>query len=234
MGNLAQYSADYPGVLVKTVEEEFDNKPLCLFLQGASGDIDTYYTNVSAENDPVRWMDWSGKRLGSAAAATARKVETSESADSGLEFVEDVIPFRWRWAEGKFEEVMRRENPASLLEFYMPEIKNELLLRMTTIVIDKRIALMSMPGEAFVEFQMNWRDRCPIEHSLFLGCANGFFSYFPTIRAAVEGGHGGGLWTRVEVGAGERMVDRAVVRTYEMLGKLTPTPQPIKLWRSSI
>ena len=73
---------------------------------------------------------------------------------------------------------------------------------------------------------MDWRARCPVTDCLFLGYANGFFSYFPTIKAAVEGGHGGALWTRVEPGAGERMVDNAVIRTYEMLGRLSDKPEP--------
>jgi len=32
----------------------------------------------------------------------------------------------------------------------------------------------------------------------------------------------------VEVGAGERMVDHAIVRTYEMLGRLSDMPEDLK------
>ena len=76
---------------------------------------------------------------------------------------------------------------------------------------------------------MEWRARCPVEHDLFAGYTNGFVSYLPTIRAAVEGGHGGAFWTRVEPGAAERLVDNAVIRTYEMLGRLTPAPRPVRV-----
>lgn len=231
MGNLQQYSADYPGVVANIVEKEFNCE--CLFLQGASGDIDTYYTNVPAENDPIKWMNWSGQKLASVAATVAHSLRTSVSKEPSLDFIDEHHAFRWRWAEGEFEKTMRKVNPEKLVEFYMPAIKKELLLRTTTILIDQRIAIMTMPGEAFVDFQMNWRDRCPVENSFFVGCANGFFSYFPTIRGAAEGGHGGALWTRVEVGAGERMVDRAVKNTYQLLGKFTTAPRPIKIWHSS-
>ena len=55
--------------------------------------------------------------------------------------------------------------------------------------------------------------------------ANGFFSYFPTIRAATEGGHGAkNVWARIEPGAGERMVDHSIIRIFEMLGRLTDDP----------
>lgn len=228
MGNLRQYSADFPGVMTKIVEQEFENQPLCLFLQGAAGDIDTYYTNVPLECDPVKWMNWTGERLGSVAARVAKGIGTEAFVEPSLKFAEDLLSFRWRWAPGKFEEAMRKANPQKLLEFYMPQVKRELQLPVATILINRRIAITSMPGEPFVEFQMNWRARCPAEDSFFVGYANGFFSYLPTIRAAAEGGHGGGFWTRVEPGAGERMVDHAIVKVYEMLEKLTPAPVPVK------
>jgi neutral ceramidase len=233
MGNLQQYSADFPGVTVRRVEQEFGDNPLCLFLQGASGDIDTYYTNVPLENDPVKWMTWSGEKLGAAAANIAKAIQVRESTNPKLAFVEDRLTFRWRWGKGEFEKAMKRVNSPALLEFYMPSVREELQVRTTTVLIDNQIAIMSMPGEGFVEFQMDWRTRCPVESSFFVGCANGFFSYFPTIQAAAEGGHGGAFWTRVEVGAGERMVDQAVIRTHEMLGRFTSAPRPVKVWHSS-
>ncbi len=62
--------------------------------------------------------------------------------------------------------------------------------------------------------------------SLFAGYANGYFGYFPTIRAAVEGGYGAeGLVARTEVGAGESMLDTGLIRLHTMLGQLKPLPQ---------
>lgn len=224
MGKLEKYSADFPGVMCRIVEEAFGGQALCLFLQGAGGNIDTYYTGVPLEQDPVKWLEWTGDRLGREAARVAKAIQTEAVPEATLDYAQDLLGFRWRWGPGKFEEVMRKVNPPKLLEYYMPEIKPELHLPVTTLLINKRIAMMSVPGEAFVEFQMNWRDRCPVRDCFFLGYANGFFSYLPTIRATVEGGHGGALWTRVEPGAGERMVDHAVVKIYEMLGWLKDTP----------
>ena len=51
MANLRQYSADFPGVMCQTLEQAFDGRPLCFFLNGAAGDIDPYYTGVPAEQD---------------------------------------------------------------------------------------------------------------------------------------------------------------------------------------
>src|SRR5439155_25525 len=127
-----QYSADYPGVMTQTVEKAFDGKPLCMFLQGAPGDINVYNATTPLEQDPV-------------------------------------------------------------------------------------------------EFQINWRDRCPTGDAFFLGYANGYYGYFPTIQAATEGGYGAASATTwMEVGAGERMVNHALVRLYEMLGRLTDLPEDLK------
>lgn len=50
-----------------------------------------------------------------------------------------------------------------------------------------------------------------------------------TIRAAAEGGYGGAdSDTYIAVGAGERMVDQAVMRIYDMLGRLTDKPEDLK------
>jgi hypothetical protein len=88
---------------------------------------------------------------------------------------------------------------------------------------------MTMPGEPFVDFQINWRDRCPVREAFFLGYGNGYVGYFPTIRAASLGGYGAASATSwVEVGAGERMVDHAVARVYEMLGRLSDLPEDLK------
>ncbi len=88
---------------------------------------------------------------------------------------------------------------------------------------------MTMPGEPFVDFQIDWRKRCPVPGNLLLGYTNGYNGYFPTIRAAARGGYGASsVTTWVEVGAGEQMVDRALVRVYEMLGKLRPAPEDLQ------
>lgn len=55
------------------------------------------------------------------------------------------------------------------------------------------------------------------------------FGYFPTIRATTYGGYGAGnTATRVELGAADRMVNQALIRAYEFLGRLRETPEDLK------
>ena len=224
-----RYSADYPGVMNRVVEEKFGGKALSFFLQGAPGDINPYYAVTPLEEDPVKWRDWTGERLGSEAARVAAEIHTQNVAEPKIEFAEESIPVKLRWDPDKFH--------AALLKFLGPHaadteelhVKAEFPISTATVLINKQIALMTVPGEPFVDFQMNWRDRCPVPTALLLGYTNGYNGYFPTIAAASRGGYGAAsASTWVEVGAGERLVDRSVAKVYEMLGRLTNMPDELK------
>jgi hypothetical protein len=119
------------------------------------------------------------------------------------------------------------EDHADLLDNDNP--RRELSVPVTTVLINRTIALVGLPGEPFVDFQINWRGRCPVRDAFFVGYANGYLDYFPTIRAAAEGGYGGAdSDTYIAVGAGERMLDQALIRVYEMLGRLVDVPEDLK------
>jgi hypothetical protein len=97
------------------------------------------------------------------------------------------------------------------------------------VLINKRIAIATMPGEPFVDYQISWRERCPAHNAFLIGYANGYYGYFPTIVSATLGGYGAANpATWVEVGAGDRMLDDAVTTTYQLLNRLKPAPEDVK------
>jgi hypothetical protein len=230
-----KYSADYVGVMAKTVEQSVSEAaggtPLCFFLQGGDGDINPYYADTSQANDAIKKRDWTGEQLGVEAARVAKRIRTQSVPDASLQFAEDSITFPVRWDAQKFRQGMLSKygpavyaDHAELLNHDPPPEK--LPLTVTTLLLNKTIALMSMSGEPFVDFQMNWRDRCPVRRTFFVGYANGYDDYLPTVRAASEGGYGAGdSNTYMAVGAGERLVNQALVRVYEMLGRLADEPE---------
>ena len=223
-----RYSADYPGVMTRTVEEAFGNKPVCFFLQGAAGDINAYYSVVPLAEGAMKLRDWTGNRLGQEAARVARSIQTKIATRPSLDYAETSPTFRFRWNVEKFHEAClgSAHNDPKILDAYYPSTEPEQQLPVGTVLINREIAFMSMPGEPFVEFQMEWRERCPVRDSFFLGYANGYYGYLPTVRAATEGGYGAASTsTWMEVGAGDRMVNTAVVKTYEMLGRLLDGPE---------
>ena len=226
-----QYSADFVGVMASTVETGFDHAPLCFYLQGGDGDINPYYATTALSDDAIAKRDWTGKELGEQVVRVGKSIHTEIPREPAIDFADDVLSFPLRWNAKTFR--------AHLLDTYGPKVfedhadllaqdppPDHLELHVTTLLLNKRIALIGMPGEPFVNFQISWKDQCPVQDALFLGYTNGYFDYFPTIEAAAQGGYGAGdSNTYVEVGAGERMLRQALTRVYEMLGRLRDSPE---------
>lgn len=224
-----RYSADFPGVMNRVVEEQLGGHALSFFLQGAPGDINPYYAVTPIEQDAVKWRDWTGERLGREAARVAAGIHTRKTTEPSIEFAEDSLNLRLRWDAGKFREALLKFLGPQGMEVYGAQIKPEFQVPVTTVLINKEIAIMTMPGEPFVDFQMAWRDRCPVPVAFLLGYTNGYAGYFPTIAAASRGGYGAAsASTWVEPGAGERIIDNAVVEIYKLLGRLTDLPDDLK------
>jgi neutral ceramidase len=224
-----RYSADFPGVMNRVVEEKFGGRTLSFFLQGAPGDINPYYAVTPIEQDAARERDWTGERLGREAARVAAEIHTQNAAESTIEFAEESIPVRLRWDADKFRAALMKFLGPQGMDTYGADVRSEFQISTSTVLINKQIALMTVPGEPFVDFQMNWRDRCPVPTALLMGYTNGYYGYFPTVAAASRGAYGAAsASTWVEVGAGERLVDRSVAKVYEMLGRLTNMPDDLK------
>jgi hypothetical protein len=65
------------------------------------------------------------------------------------------------------------------------------------------------------------KERARVKQLFFFGYANGYHQYFPTIEAVAEGGYGAdNAVSPVAVGAGEQMMDTALIWIYQMLGKI--------------
>lgn len=220
-----RFSADYPGVMCKVVEQEFGGKPLAFFVQGAPGDINVFDATTPMKQNAIARRDWAGETLGKAAASAAKQIQTSADPNSSIDFSEDPLTFKLRWDPKKFrEELMREINPIAF-ETFAPPIQKSMQLPVTTALIDRNIAILGMPGEPFVGFQMNMRARCPVRDCFFLGYTNGYYGYFPTIKAATEGGYGAqSATTWVQVGAGEQMENQGLIEIYRMLGRLPDAP----------
>jgi neutral ceramidase len=221
-----EYSADFPGVMTQTVEEAFGGKPLCFFLQGAPGDINPFYAVTRLEEDAVHWRDWTGQHLGEAAVRVAKEIRTDPEADASIDYKEDLLTFHLRWDLEKFRQALMQALGPKGFAAYFAGLKPEFQLPVTTVLINRRLAFLAMPGEPFVDFQINWRDRCPVPDAFLLAYANGYYGYFPTIRASTEGGYGAASSsTVIEPGAGERMVDEGVIEVYRMLGRYHDLPE---------
>lgn len=223
------YSADFVATTLGTVSAAFPGKPLCLFLQGADGDINPYFATTPIDQGAAEKRDWTGHELGSEAVRIAKEVH-SQPSEGSLDFAEDALVFPLRWDSQKFHDGLLHAYGPLVFQDHADRLAaspppSQLALPVTTLLINKQIAMVGMPGEPFVEFGINLRDRCPVETCLLLGYTNGYFDYLPTILAASQGGYGAGdSDTYVAIGAGERMLNHSIIRIYEMRGELRPVP----------
>jgi len=224
-----QYSADFPAAMNRTVEEALGAKVTSFFLQGAPGDINPYHAVTPLQEDAIKKREWTGQRLGAEAARVAKEIHTENVPAASIDFREETLNFKLRWSQEKFQAGLLKFLGPKTLDLMGSPIRPVIESRVTAVLINRQIAIATVPGEPFVDFQTNWRDRCPTSTAFLFGYTNGYHGYFPTISATSRGGYGAAsASTWVEPGAGERIVDWAVVKTYEMLGKLSDLPDDLK------
>jgi hypothetical protein len=201
-----RWSADWPGAMAAMVEKE-SGAP-CLFLQGAAGDLTI---NRARGNTPELF----GELVAKEALAVAREVKCETLPAPTLQTAEEDFTFASR---------RPRTNPpvgSAPSSFYEREYASGVRPHLSVALLCGRIGFVGVSGEFFCNHALRLRERARLEHLFFLGYCNDHQMYFPTIEAVAEGGYGTeGYSAPAEVGAGERMMDRALVLLYQMRGKL--------------
>ena len=216
------YSPDYPGEMRRYVEQQMGG--MAFFLQGAPGDINPYYDKTTLIEDAVGLMRETGRKLGAEAVRVARTIRTAAPEHPRIQTKTVVLEARNRWNLEKLRPVLQER-------YHIEPIRGGRLLAdhmqlpVTALLIDQRLAFVGMPGEPFVEFEMQLRAKSPLPDSFLIGYTNGYFAYFPTIAAAVRGGYGAdSTVVPTEAGTGERMLNTGLISIYELLGRLKEQP----------
>ena len=214
-GEILKFSADYPGFMMNFVEKEL-NAP-CVFIQGASGDMSANAINVTGPQG-------FGEQLGAECVKLAKAMETVAPARPSVKGRVDRFHFTTR---------IDLNNPAVMALYgaaFFPELirnfaedyKDGMHPELNTVLINREIAIVGGAGEFFSNHAVRLRDRSYVKHTLFFGYCNGYMNYFPTIEAISEGGYGADApVSPAQVGAGEEMMNKALINIYSMLGKIT-------------
>lgn len=217
--SLLKFSADWPGAMAGLVEKE-TGAP-CLFLQGAAGDLSPDSTRQRGDADEY------GKALGQEVLKLAKGVRCEALKKGTLQVEEDEFAFGSR-VDLKNDAVKFAFSRAffpELIAFYEREYREGIRPRLTTVLLDGRVGFVGVSGEFFCGHALALKRRARLEHVFFLGYCNDYHQYFPTIEAAAEGGYGADApVSPAEVGAGERMMDRALIRLYRMRGRMPSLP----------
>ncbi len=99
----------------------------------------------------------------------------------------------------------------------------------TTVVLNGDLAIVGVPGEPFCQHAVRLRQRAYLPSVLVFGYCNDHLLYFPTIEAASEGGYGADPQVSpIAIGAGETMMNQALISIYRLVGKFPgqPVPEP--------
>ena len=209
-----EYSADYPGAMMAAVERGVGGQ--AMFLQGAAGDINPFWDKTSLADGAYEQMRSMGETIGAAVVRVRRELFFAdvESIALGVERVQ--ISPRWDIDDPAIRAGVRRD--------YVERFGREGEAEVKTLLIGPDLALVSFPGEFFVEHGLRLKDESVVINTLFVGYSNGHLGYFPTIKAAAQGGYGAGSSTVVEVGAGELLVNRALINLAYLSGQVSRTP----------
>jgi hypothetical protein len=207
---LLQFSADYPGALVALVEKE--TAAPCLFLQGAAGDLST---NPGEHAGPEKF----GQALGREVLSLARTIRCAPLDGAALAVREEDLSFAARIDLGNplTRAALDRAFFPALVGFYRNEYRGGVRPHLTVALLDGRIGFVGVSGEFFCGHSLSLKRRARLEHLFFLGYCNDYQQYFPTIEAASEGGYGTEPpVSPAELGAGERIMDRALIHLYDL------------------
>ncbi len=195
------YSADYPGAMKREIESEIPGA-LALFVQGGAGDINPYRDKEPVAGQGFQAMEEMGQTLGKYVVSI---LKTSKPVSGALKTYSEVLDVRNRW------------NAAEKIP-----------IGWTAGAFGNSFCFAALPGEPFVELQITFRQKAECGNAMLFGysySAGGVWAgYIPTILASVQGGYGADYNTTVEVGTGERLIDRAVVKLFELRGLLKDLP----------
>lgn len=207
------FSADYPGALAALVEKE-TGAP-CLFLQGAAGDL-------SANPGPERGPKAFGEMLGREVLGMAKQITCATPERPKLQIVEEDFQFKSRvdlnnpLVRATFVKAFYK----GLVDFYVGEYRQGVRPHLTLALLNGSTGFVGVSGEFFCSHSLELKRRARLEHVFFLGYCNDYQQYFPTIEAAAEGGYGADAGVaNAELGAGEQMMNRALLHLYHLRGR---------------
>jgi len=208
-----RFSADYVGAMKAEVEKATGAR--VIFMQGAAGD--------QSVNAPNRDYQAFGQALAKEVIKVATALTPQEVSSPSLEVKEDRFKFSSRTdlsnslVRGLYEKAFFPE----LIPNYADEYADGVRPRLTVALLNGEIAMVGVSGEFFSNHSIRLKERARVKQLFFFGYCNGYHQYFPTIEAVAEGGYGADNQVApAEVGAGEQVMNTALMWIYQLLGKI--------------
>jgi neutral ceramidase len=200
-----KWSADYPGAMRAKVEAAMPGTQ-CMFVQGGAGDINPLWEGrTGKEDEDFKTMQTMGELLGAQVLRSVKDIKPTAPVRYPIQTASEILKFSDRWEKDRTLEV-----------------------GITTVLINREIAIATVPGEPMHRFQTYWKQHADVPYPLFYGytySSGGVWpGYIPDIRSAAYGGYGADVTTRVEVGAGETIMAHHLINMYKLLGMWREKP----------
>ncbi|UCD27803.1 MAG: neutral/alkaline non-lysosomal ceramidase N-terminal domain-containing protein [Planctomycetota bacterium] len=212
-----EYSADYPYYLEHELRKITDDKFVSIFGIGTCGDVNhidvKIKTKPSARQIGTRlaetvrnalpklcFLDSPSLAIKSAKIAVPMQQYNSEQVVQAAQSMDKVatrkLPFLKRVEAYKIMDLQLRKGPLLPLEVQVFRFGNDL-------------AIVTLPGEVFVELGLAIKKASPFKNTLVIELANDAPGYIPTQKAFAEGSYET-VNSRIRSGGGEMMVETAV------------------------
>jgi neutral ceramidase len=193
-----KYSADYPGAMQAKVESQMNGTQV-MFVQGGAGDINPLFEGRSGkEAEDFATMQKMGELLADDVLRSVKKIRPTSPMSYPIQAMKKNMTFSDRWDKEK-----------------------SLNVGVTTVLINREIGIATAPGEPMHKLQTMWKKEAPVRYPLFYGYTyssdGDWAGYIPDLRSAAHGGYGADVTTRIEIGAGEHIIQQQLINAYKML-----------------
>ena len=240
-----QYCADYPYFLQQSMKEIFGEHFISAFGNGTCGNlnhIDVTKKRQATEKGMIT------KKIGAELAKTIQdNLDKVKPGNPDLEVIsktlylplQDYTKEEYEWASDENAAPMysdrewirgRRRSKILSLEQYrkreavQPAVSGEpwrLPVELHVFRLDSRNAIVTLPGEVFVELGLEIKKHSPFENTMVIEMSNINIHYVPDLKGFAEDDYEA-MNSRLAPGSGEKMVEEALVmlnQSYENISK---------------
>ena len=249
-----QYSADYPGRACEVIRQVTDEDVVCLYLNGACGNIDPYkylripqnafnFPACEEPGAPVMRTFEESRRFGNMLGAEVVRVlegidmrapepcrlslaservalpchdlSSVDKAESAVRRAQRRVE-RLRAAKAPADERRRAETALRVANHALGlarggDLQLDTHAEVQAIALSPDLAIVGVPADYFVEFEIEIKRKSPFRHTLVAAHANGFVGYLPTRIAFAQGSYEPyNSWSTYKPGAGEKVTRAAV------------------------
>ena len=230
IGGGNRVSADYPGALCRVLCERRGKEMVAIFANGCCGNIN-HHNYLSSE--PQASGTKESNRLGTVLADAADQAWPSLRAlTTGIPRAKSTM-VRLSRRSFSAEQIAHAQDVAARMfteklgTVPMAEavcildtarLKDTPLLgEVQVIAFSDELAIVSLPGEIFVELGLSLKAGSPFKHTFIAELANGSIGYIPNREAYPQGNYEV-VSSRCEAGSGEKLVETALTLLKELYG----------------